>query len=168
MARLAVVSDFAAAHRDLAVETLNLLTRLYVPFEVVPKSRAAASVLSHFAVVLDIDDQPASTDPWELATRIHTKLGRKNDIVRLWNGGSLNVVYTVALDGRSGLLQIVNYAAHEPGEAVSAWVLSAYRSARIYTLDHPQAAPLELHAAGGGVELYLPPFPVYAAIELIK
>jgi hypothetical protein len=168
VAHLAVVSDFAAAHRDLAVETLNLLTRLYVPFEVVPKSLAAASVLSRFEVVLSIDDQPASTDPWELATRIHAKLGRKNDVVRLWNGGSLNVIYTVAHDGHSGLLQIVNYAAHEPGEAVTAWVGSAYQSARIHTLDHPRATPIDLHAASGGVEIYLPSFPVYAAIELIK
>jgi len=166
VARLAVVSDFAKAHRDLAVETLNLLTRLYVPFEVLPKGRASA--LTRFAMVLNIDDQPASTDPWELATRIHAKLGRKNDVVRLWNGGSLNLIYTVANDGQSGLLQAVNYAAHEPGEAVSVWVLSQYRSARIYTLDRPQATPIDLHPASGGVEIYLPPFPVYAAIELIK
>ncbi len=167
-ARLAVVSDFAAAHRDLATETLNLLTRLYVPFEVIPKNRATSSALSRFALVLNVDDQDASTDPWELATRIHDKLGRKNDLVRLWNGGSLNTNLTIAPDGRSALLQLLNYAARDPGEAITAWAIGTYRSARIYTLDHPQATPIDLHPATGGVEIYLPQFPVYAAIELIK
>jgi len=103
-----------------------------------------------------------------LAARIHAKLGRKNDVVRLWNGGSLNVIYTVAHDGQSGLLQVVNYAAYDRGAAVSAWVLSPYQSARIYTLDHPRAMPIDLHPASGGIGIYLPPFPVYAAPELIK
>jgi len=161
MARLAVVSDLAGPHRDLAMETLNLLTRLYVPFQIVPKPRAAG-----FPVILNLDEQDPAADPWELAVQTNEKLGRRNDLFRLWNGGSLNAYYTVSAEGGSALLQLINYAAHVPGQAVTAGVMTSYRSARIFTLEHPQGAPIELHRVHDGVEIYLPPFSVYAAIEL--
>jgi len=163
VARLAVISDFAEPHYDLAIETLNLLTRLYVPFEIVPRARAAA-----FPLVLDLDHQDASTDPWELATRTHEKLGRRNDVFRLWNGGSLNAHFTVSPKGGAALLQLINYAARAPGQAVTAGVMSKYGSARIITLEHPQGQTIELHHVRDGVEIYAPRFSVYAAIELMR
>jgi len=162
-ARLAVVSDFVGPHRDLAFETLNLLTRLYVPFEIVPKSRSTA-----FPLVLNIDEQRPSTDPWQLASETQAKLGRKNDLIRLWNGGSLNAHYTISPDGSSGLLHLINYAAHFPGQSVTAGIMAPYSAARIYTLEHPESVTAGLHPVHEGVEIYLPPFAVYAAIELTR
>jgi hypothetical protein len=162
VARLAVVSDFVGPHRELALETLNLLTRLNVPFTIGRKPPAGA------AMVLDIDRQPANKEAWELATETHGKLGRRNDLFRLWNGRSLNGYYTASPDGQSSLLQLINYAATVPGEAVTAGIMDAYHSARIYTLNHPDGSPIELHHVPAGVEVHLPPFPVYAAIELVR
>jgi hypothetical protein len=159
--RLAVVADFAGPRRDFAIETLNLLTRLYVPFQIVPKAGTGG-----FPVILNLDEQNPAADPWELAFQTHEKLGRRNDLFRLWNGGSLNAYYTVAAEGGSGLLQLINYAAHVPGQAVTAGVMTLYRSARIYALEQTDGAPIELHRVRDGVEIYLPPFSVYAAIEL--
>ena len=163
LGRLAIVSDFVGPHRDLALETLNLLTRLGVAYEIVPKARA-----SGFPVVLNIDQQDPGADPWLLATRMQEKLGRKNDLYRLWNGTSLNAYYAASPDGGKALLQLLNYAAHVPGEAVTAGLTTTYRSARIYTLENPQGAAIDLHSVREGVEIYLPPFAVYAAIELTR
>lgn len=168
VARLAVVSAFTGPHRELAVETLNLLTRQYVPFAVFHSSHADKSELARYALVLNVDEHDASMDPWQLASEAREKLGRQNDIVRLWNGTSLNFYYTASADNRSGLLQLLNYTAHRPGQDVTVAVLSPWRSARIYTLENPAPAPIELHRANTGVEIYLPPFSVYAAVELIK
>jgi hypothetical protein len=162
-ARLAIVSDFVGPHRALAFETLNLLTRLYVPFEIVPKSRAAA-----YPLVLNIDERPASTDPWQLASETHARLGRKNDLILLWIGGSLIAHYTTSPDGNSGLLHLINYATRPPGQSVTAAVMAPYSSARIYTLEHPEPIAADLHPVREGVEIYLPPFAVYAAIELTR
>jgi hypothetical protein len=162
VARLAVVSDFVGPHRELALETLNLLTRLNVPYTIGRKPPPGA------AMVLDIDRQPADKEAWELATEVHGKLGPRNDLFRLWNGLSLNVFFTASPDGQSSLLQLINYAATVPGQAVTAGIMGAYRSARIYTLDRPGGSPIELHRSRDAVELYLPPFPVYAAIELVR
>lgn len=161
LARLAVVADFARPHYDFAIETLNLLTRMYVPFEIVSGARTAG-----FPVVLRLDQQDQSSDPWELAMHTREKLGRRNDLFRLWNGGSMNAHYTISSEGSPALLQLINYAARVPGEAVTAGLMESYRSARIYTLEQPAGAPIDLHRVRGGVEIYLPPFPVYAAIEL--
>lgn len=165
--RLAVVSDFKGEHHDITLELLNLLARLYVPFEVVPKVKAASSE-SKLPMVIDVDHQDAGVDLWELSNQIRDKLGRRSDVVRLWNGNSLYYFYTAAPDGRSDLLQFINYAAREPGDAVTAGVTSTYSAARIYTLDKPNGAPIALRKAREGVEIDLPPFAVYAAIELIK
>ena len=84
----------------------------------------------------------------------------------MWNGGSLNVYYTASPGGRAALLQIINYAARTPGQDVTAGLATPYRSARIYTLDQPQPHPIAIHKVRDGIELHLPAFPVYAAIEL--
>lgn len=162
-ARLGVISDFTGPHYDLAMETLNLLTRQYVPFEIIPESRAG-----EFREALRIDAQDASTDPWELAMKTRDKVGRRNDLFRLWNGGSIYVHYKVSSDARTGLVHLVNYAARVPGEAVTLGVTDSYRLGKIYTLAQPDGAPVPLHRVQHGVEIYLPPSPVYAAIELRK
>jgi len=162
VARVAVVSDLTAAHRVLALETLNLLARLNVPFTI------ARTPPSGAAMVLDIDKQPADMDAWELATETHAKLGRRNDVFRLWNGSSLIGYPCAPADGSSLLLQLINYSATLPGESITAGVPGPFRSARIFMLDRPAGASIELHRTRDSVEVYLPPFAVYAAIEFVR
>jgi hypothetical protein len=119
-------------------------------------------------MALDIDRQAADKDASELATEVHGKLGRRNDFFRLWNGSSLNGYLTTSADGRSVLLQLINYAATVPGQAVTAGIMGTYRSARIYTLDRPDGSPIGLRRVRDGGKVYLPPFPVYGAIELMR
>ena len=187
VARLGIISDFAGPIRFLADETLNLLTRRYVPFAILPKPRAAEVDFNGLHAIAYLDKEPpegalaaklaafekaggvvpriATDDPWHLALDLHNALGRRNDLVRIWNGGSLNVYYTASPDGRTALLQLLNYAARVPGQDVTAGVAITYRSARIYTLEEPAGKPIALQKVRDGLELNLPRFVVCAAIE---
>jgi len=166
IARLAIVSDFAPSRRDFVLEVLNLLDRLGTPFSLVTKPGAVDS--NRFALVVNLDQRDSSSDPWEAANEIRDKLGRRHDVVRLWNGATINAYYAAAPNGGPDLLQLINYAARKSDEAVTAGVMSNYRSARIYTLENSHGAPITLRRARSGVEMDLPPFAIYAAIELIR
>jgi len=166
IAHLAVVSDFAPSRRDFVLEVLNLLGRLGTPFSIVTKASLVDA--KRLALVVNLDQRDPSSDPWQVANGIRDKLGRRNDLVRLWNGSSINPYYAAAPNGGLDLLQLINYAARRSDEAVTAGVMSNYRSARIYTLENPVGAPIALRSARSGVEMDLPPFAIYAAIELIK
>ncbi|MBI1895668.1 MAG: hypothetical protein HYS04_03890, partial [Acidobacteria bacterium] len=98
-----------------------------------------------------------------LITDAHLMLGRKHDVIRLWNAGSMNVQYTRA--GSSGRVQLVNFAARGFGHPVSLWVAQPYRAAALHTLDAAGPRSLEPLPKSGGVEVYLPSFPLYGSIE---
>lgn len=187
IARLAVVSDFAGPNRALAVEVLNLLPRRLVPYVAIPTARVAVVDLTGFAAVLSIDKQrpstaisaklqefskkggiliqPQSDDPFEVAVQTHLALSRRNDLLRLWNDGSMNVYYTASPDGREHLVQLINYAATNSSDAVTLGLARTYKSAVLVTLDDaPKDLPIRPVRAG--IEIQLPPFPVYAAISL--
>ncbi len=180
LARLAVVSDFAGPNRALAAESLNLLTRRQVPFLVVPVSSLAHTELKAFSAVLCVDKvlpeplaqykglviRPKTDDPYQIAVDTHMQLSRKNDMLRLWNAGSLNALYTGSPDGRTQLVQLLNYAANNRSADLTLGLARPYRSARLHTMDRPEAMDLPITHVRAGVELQLPPFPVYAAIEL--
>lgn len=102
-------------------------------------------------------------DPFLLITDAHLMLGRKHDVIRLWNAGSMNVQYTRA--GSSGRVQLVNFAARGFGHPVSLWVAQPYRAAALHTLDAAGPRSLEPLPKSGGVEVYLPSFPLYGSIE---
>lgn len=170
IANLAVVADFAGANRTLAVETLNLLARRLVPFVINPAD------LSGFAAVLwmrakaapkttGILIQPQSDDPFQVAIDTHQQMGRRHDLMRLWNDGSMNAYYSAAQDDREHLVQLINYSAAEASDAITLGLARSYQSAVLTTLDG-EPKPLAVHAVRAGVELQLPPFPVYAAISL--
>jgi hypothetical protein len=106
-------------------------------------------------------------DPYLAAADAHVLLSRRHDPVRVWNGGSTNSYYTVSPDGRNAVLQVVNYSARVQGHPISVGFPERYRSARFLSPGE-DAVPLDLHPSGGGIEIHLPPFPVYAAVELEK
>jgi hypothetical protein len=141
------------------VETLNLLARRLVPYVINPAD------LSGFASVLRLDQKPKSDDPFQIAADAHKQMGRLHDLLRLWNDGSLNANYTASPDGREHLVQLINYAAAPSSDQITLGLARAYKSAVLTTLDDPPKA-LAIHSVRAGIELQLPPFPVYAAISL--
>ncbi len=104
------------------------------------------------------------TDPYQLASDAHLLMSRRNDVIRLWNAGSTNARYTVG-PGGTGLVQVVNYATRAFGHPVSLYVAHPYKSAKLAGLSSQPAEALSVTPRGEGVEVNLPPFPVYAAIE---
>jgi hypothetical protein len=107
-------------------------------------------------------------DPYLLASDTQLILSRRHDLLRTWNGASMNVYLTSSADQRKAVLQVLNYGlrpgAHEP----SVQVADTFRSARLLRVDpsgEEQIAPV---AVDPGVELHLPALPVYAAVELTR
>ncbi len=185
---LAVVASFSGSSRASSLEILNMLTRRLIPFVILPEARALDANLAAFRAVLQIDAlpsssplgsklagftkqggmliRPASDDPYQVAVETHLKLSRRNDLIRLWNGASMNASYTAASGGRKHLVQVLNYAASNPSMPVTLGLAHSYRAAQVVTLDHPKPEELRITKVRAGIELELPPFPVYAAIEL--
>ncbi|MGH9627982.1 MAG: hypothetical protein ACRD7E_06530, partial [Bryobacteraceae bacterium] len=104
------------------------------------------------------------TDPYVLATDAHRLLGRRHDVVRMWNAGATNFRYTTGRDG-AGLVQVINYAARPAGHPMSLYVARPYRSAKVTGLPGGHTQMLHVEPKADGVEVSLPPFAVYAAIE---
>jgi len=107
-------------------------------------------------------------DPYLVAADAHLLLSRRNDLLRLWNAGSMNAHYTVAPDGKRALVQLINYSGRPAGHPVTLGLTEPYRTARFWGLGVATPAPLKPVAAARGIELPLPDFGVYAAVELEK
>ncbi len=105
-------------------------------------------------------------DPYLVAADTQLLMSHRNDLLRVFNTGTLNCSYTAAPDGRAALLQIVNYAMRPAGHPVSVAFSDRYRAARLRTLEAPAPTPLELFPAARGQEIHLPPFGIHAAVEL--
>ncbi len=106
-------------------------------------------------------------DPYVYSADAQLLLSHRNAPVRFFNTGTLNSHYTGSEDGRRAVLHIINYAMRQFGHPVSVAFTRRYRAARIWPLGASAPAPLELHRTlDGGVEVHVPPFPIYAAIEL--
>ena len=103
-------------------------------------------------------------DPYAIAAEIHVLMSRRQDVHRLYNATSCNSFYAVAPGGRAGVVHIVNYSLQPGTHAVTLWLERPWREARLWTLD--SSAPLKPVRAARGIELPLPPFGPYAAIEL--
>jgi hypothetical protein len=103
-------------------------------------------------------------DPWVTASETQMLVGRRYDPVRLFNPGGLNLF--VQSDGKREIVHLLNYTLNRPGDEKTIAPLGHYSSARITTLG---AEPISLaftRRQKVNDELPLPPFEVYAAIEL--
>jgi len=114
---------------------------------------------------LAIAREPFS-DPYLVALDAHLLLGRRHDLIRLWNGGSLNVHYTAERGGKRAVVQLVNYSTRRPAHVVTLGLTTRYRRAWFRELGANKPRALEFQPAPQGIELPLPEFAVYAAVEL--
>ena len=103
-------------------------------------------------------------DPYTLAEKVHQLVSRRKDVVRIWNGGSMNCHYTASPDGESAVVQLVNYSRRKGLNEVTLGLRERFRSARFVPLG--ESADIEPAEARFGIELPLPAFSVYAGIEL--
>jgi hypothetical protein len=104
------------------------------------------------------------SDPYLVAQDAHLLLTRKHDLLRLFNFGAMNSHYVRSRDGRKGVVHLMNYSRREAAHQITLAVAAQYRTGRFHTFDG--VTPLNPSPAAKGVEFALPPFDVYAAIEM--
>lgn len=103
------------------------------------------------------------SDPWLLAADTHLLLGRKQDLIRSYNAGSCNI--HLRMGPKNAVAQIVSYTARPAAYPASIYVAHPYRTARWSNLNGIINQPIEVKPKGDGVEVHLPQFAPYAAIE---
>lgn len=104
------------------------------------------------------------TDPYLIASDAHVLLGRKYDFYRVWNASTTLLRFRAS--ERTGNTQLLNFTGRMIGQPMSLYLARQYKSARIRTLDTPGGAALPVLPRDGGVELQIPPFQIYASIDL--
>ncbi len=102
------------------------------------------------------------SDPYTFVHQTHLLLSHRHDVMRLWNGGSLNPHYTASADGKRAVVQLVNYTAKNTSN-VTLGLDKKIQTATLHTFD--DVRELKFETARVGVEIPLPTVGVYAAIE---
>ncbi len=103
-------------------------------------------------------------DPYFLAADVHSLVSRRHDPVRLFNGRSAWLHYSVAPNGRAALLQLVCFTSR-PIDSVSMAATRRWRSALMHTIGSGTPAVLEPVMVDGQAEFHLPRFSCYSAVE---
>jgi hypothetical protein len=105
-------------------------------------------------------------DPFVCAGDAHILLGRRQDLIRIWNPGASSSYYASPAAGRgNALLQLLSYT-RRPVSDMSVQLAHPWRSARFWTLGAQQAQAVDLIKKPAGVEVHIPPFAVFCALEL--
>jgi len=103
-------------------------------------------------------------DPFVLAADAHLLLSRRWDDVRLFNASAIQFRFALREDGRRAVVQLLNYTLREAASPITLQLRRPARAARWHLLGQADAKALTLQQAGR--EWPLPPFPLYAAVEL--
>ena len=104
-------------------------------------------------------------DPYTLARDVHMLISRRHDHLHLYNAPSINSYSTVAAGG-GAVVHLLNYSLRPPASPVTLAVRTRYRQARLWILGAGEPAALDASTEGDWLEMPLPPFSVYAAVEL--
>lgn len=104
-------------------------------------------------------------DPYVLAAELHLLLSHRTDVVRIWNGGMMNAHYVESGDGKRGVVHIVEYARRRNrNDDITLGFSRPYVTAKVFTLDGVSSVkPTRTRL---GIEVPLPPFSVYVAVEM--
>lgn len=103
-------------------------------------------------------------DPYLIAADAHVLISHREDPVTLFNGGSL-LAWDVDAPGGE-LVQLVRYSAQSASLPVSIQLRRTYSSVRVATLENPNGEDITWSRLKSGVELPLPSFGVFAALDL--
>jgi len=110
-------------------------------------------------------------DPYFLALDAHNLVSRRYDPIRMFNGSSCWLHYSVAPDGKDSLIQLVSFVGGRNVRGgrvvddVTIRIPARHRSVTVYTLD---AAPALLPpvTVDNQTEYHLPGFSSYLALEV--
>ncbi len=104
-------------------------------------------------------------DPYTVARDVHVLMSRRHDHLHLYNASSINSYSTVAAGG-DGVVHLLNYSLRPPASPVTLAVRRRYREARFWSLGANAPTDVKMLAEADWLEMPLPPFSVYAAVEL--
>ena len=106
-------------------------------------------------------------DPYVLAAEARILVGRRTDVLRLFNAGSMNALYARSNDRSSGFIHLLNYSRWGSNEQVSVATADDYSSARLLSLEHPTPELVKLNPRKERFcEIPVRSFSVYSAVEL--
>jgi hypothetical protein len=108
------------------------------------------------------------SDPFLTAADAHLLMSHRNDLIRLFNHDSCGSYVSTSPDGSTDLVQLLRYSGRRPSDSMSLAVAGKYRTAKFYTLEAPEPRTITPIPSKTGVDLPLPDFSVYAAVELGK
>lgn len=104
-------------------------------------------------------------DPYLLAQDAHLLMSRRNDIVRLFNPGSILAWPVVSPDRRLLLVHLINYSRRGTAHDVVVQVWRPVQAAWIESPERPRQAA-RLRREAGGWEIPLAPFGQYCGVVL--
>jgi hypothetical protein len=111
-------------------------------------------------------------DPYFLAIDAHNLVSRRYDPIRMFNGSSYWVHYSVAPAGKDSLIQLVSFVGSRGGRGggggandVAIRIPAQHRSVTVHRLD-TAPEPLQPVKEDEFIEYHLPQFAVYAALEV--
>jgi len=102
--------------------------------------------------------------PDQVALDTHLLLSRRNDLVRLYNPGSVNCHSSIDPAHQRRLVQVLNYSV-KPADSVTLWVNDDVKSARLWRAGATEALALPGVEAAPGMDFRLPPLSLYCALE---
>lgn len=102
------------------------------------------------------------SDPYQVAQDAHRLIGRKNDVVRLFNAGSA-ITYPTGAAKRS-VVHITNYTGRPSPSLMSLYLARPHTEARFHDLSG-KVETLKVERKNEGAEVALPVFTSYAAVE---
>ncbi len=105
-------------------------------------------------------------DPYAAARDVHVLMSRRHDHIHLYNAPSTNSYATISPDGARAVVHLLNYSMRAPASPVTLAVRRRYRDARLWTPGASGPGELKMIGEADWMEMPLPPFSVYAAIEL--
>jgi hypothetical protein len=102
-------------------------------------------------------------DPFLLVDEISVLVGRREDVVRVWNGGDMNSHFLATPKGDRGVVHLIQYASGRT-QPVTIGLGKAYRSVRLRTVESETVVkPVKGEL---GIEIPVGEFSSYAAVEL--
>jgi hypothetical protein len=102
-------------------------------------------------------------DPFLLVAEVQILLGNRENVVQVWNGGSMNSHLLASPNNDRAVAHLIQYSSGR-SQAVTLGFSKPYRSARVYTLDSEKVVrPVR---GGIGIEVPVGEFSGYAAVEL--
>jgi hypothetical protein len=109
----------------------------------------------------------AWADPYVVAAEARILIGRRSDVLRVFNAGSMSALYARSKDGSKGVVHMLNYTLRTASHPVAVAPVDKYQRAQVVMLDRAVEGPDVATAEKNFAEIPVPPFTVYSAIQLL-